>query len=67
MHESTAIIAVPNDFTRTQLEGRLRGPLEDALSMALGREIRLAVTVNSELDPPGRTASAPSTPRRPST
>src|SRR5690242_5513101 len=25
LHESTAIVAVPDEFTRTQLEGRLRG------------------------------------------
>jgi chromosomal replication initiator protein len=50
LHESTAIIAVPNDFTRTQLEGRLRGQLEDALTVAFGREIRIAVTVNPALD-----------------
>ncbi|MCW2791696.1 MAG: hypothetical protein JWO76_794, partial [Nocardioides sp.] len=50
LHESTAIIAVPNDFTRTQLEGRLRGQLEDALTVAFGREIRIAVTVNTQLD-----------------
>ncbi|CAA9376807.1 chromosomal replication initiator protein DnaA [uncultured Nocardioides sp.] len=50
LHENTAIIAVPNDFTRTQLEGRLRGQVEDALSEGFGREIRLAVTVNSALD-----------------
>ena len=24
LHESTAIVAVPNDFTRNQVEGRLR-------------------------------------------
>ncbi len=50
LHESTAIVAVPNDFTRTQLEGRLRGQLEDALTVALGREIRIAVTVNPALE-----------------
>ena len=50
LHESTAIVAVPNDFTRGQLEGRLRGQLEDALSDAFGREIRLAVTVNPALE-----------------
>ncbi|MGZ6740607.1 MAG: chromosomal replication initiator protein DnaA [Nocardioides sp.] len=50
LHESTAIIAVPNDFTRGQLEGRLRGQLEDALTVAFGREIRIAVTVNPQLD-----------------
>ena len=50
LHESTAIIAVPNDFTRGQLEGRLRAQLEDALTVAFGREIRIAVTVNQALD-----------------
>jgi chromosomal replication initiator protein len=52
LHESTAIIAVPNDFTRSQLEGRLRGQLEDALTVAFGREIRIAVTVNPRLEEP---------------
>ena len=51
LHESTAIIAVPNDFTRSQLEGRLRGQLEDALTERFAREIRIAVTVNASLDP----------------
>ena len=32
LHENTAIIAVPNDFTRNQLEGRLRNHIEDALT-----------------------------------
>src|SRR3954471_15391682 len=52
LHESTAIIAVPNDFTRSQLEGRLRGQLEDALTVAFRREIRIAVTVNPRLEEP---------------
>ncbi len=51
LHETTAIIAVPNDFTRTQLEGRLRGQLEDALSESFGREMRMAVTVDTTLEP----------------
>lgn len=50
LHENTAIVAVPNDFTRNQLEGRLRAQLEDALSVRFGREIRIAVTVNPALD-----------------
>ena len=63
LHETTAIIAVPNDFTRAQLEGRLRTRLEDSLSEAYGSQIRIAVTVNpqlddgvpvDEVDPPGR-------------
>jgi chromosomal replication initiator protein len=49
LHGNTAIIAVADDFTRTQLEGRLRGQLEDALTSIFGHEIRLAVTVNPAL------------------
>ncbi len=49
LHGNTAIIAVADDFTRTQLEGRLRGQLEDALTAIFGHEIRLAVTVNPQL------------------
>jgi chromosomal replication initiator protein len=49
MHESTAIIAVADDFTRNQLEGRLRTRLEDALGAAFDRQVRIAVTVDPEL------------------
>jgi len=50
LHENTAIIAVPNDFTRNQLEGRLRNHIEDALTERFGREIRMLVTVNPALE-----------------
>jgi chromosomal replication initiator protein len=50
--ESTAVIAVPNEFTRTQLEGRLRTRLEDTLSESLNKPIRIAVTVDDTLAPP---------------
>jgi chromosomal replication initiator protein len=50
IHGDTAIVAVPNDFTRNRLEGALRKDLEDALSRELAREVRIAVTVNTELD-----------------
>ncbi len=50
VHENTAIIEVPNEFTRTRLEGRQRGQLEDALTELLGREMRIAVTVNPALE-----------------
>ncbi len=49
VHENTAIIEVPDEFTRTRLEGRQRGQLEDALTELLGREMRIAVTVNPDL------------------
>ena len=50
LHGNTAIIAVPNDFTRQLLEGRLRPQLEDTLSDRFAREVRLAVAVDQELD-----------------
>ncbi len=50
LHENTAIIAVPNDFTRGQLEGRLRAQLEEALTVAFRRDIRIAVTVDPALE-----------------
>ena len=50
LHESTAIIAVADEFTRTQLESRLRGRLEEALSDTYGRAVRIAVTVDDQLD-----------------
>ncbi|WP_439937697.1 chromosomal replication initiator protein DnaA [Nocardia sp. N13] len=53
LHENTAIIAVPNDFTRNQLEGRLRNHIEDALTEGFGREIRMLVTVNPALEDQG--------------
>ena len=49
LHENTAIVAVPDDFTRSQLETRLRPRLEDALSQSLGQPVRLAVTVDPTL------------------
>jgi chromosomal replication initiator protein len=62
LHGNTAIIAVGDDFTRTQLEGRLRGQLEDSLTQIFGHEIRLAVTVNTALgDGRGRTHPAETT------
>ena len=57
LHENTAIVAVPDDFTRSQLETRLRSRLEHALSDSLGHQVRLAVTVDASLvdNDPGET------------
>jgi chromosomal replication initiator protein len=68
IHENTAIVAVPDDFTRSQLESRLRPRLEDGLSELLGQSLRLAVTVDNTLARPdsappaadGPVGSAPS-------
>ncbi|TYL55529.1 chromosomal replication initiator protein DnaA [Nocardioides sp. BGMRC 2183] len=49
LHGTTAIVAVPDDFTRKRLEGRLRGQLEDSLSDRFGHEVQLAVTVDASL------------------
>ncbi len=51
--ENTAVVAVPDEFTRNQLEGRLRTRIEDALSDRLGKPVRLAVSVDPTLVHPG--------------
>src|SRR6266511_2805626 len=62
LHESTAIVAVPDDFTRGQLETRLRPDLARILTESFGRDIRIAVTVDSSLDPDTAEQPAPSPP-----
>lgn len=49
LHGTTAIVAVPDDFTRKRLEGRVRGHLEDALTDRFGHSVQLAVTVDATL------------------
>ena len=43
--EDTALIAAPNEFAKDVLDSRLRPVIAQALSAALGRDIRVAVTV----------------------
>ena len=53
--DDTALIAVPDDFSKNFVEQRLRMHVTQALSEQLGREVRLAVTVDPDLaegDPP---------------
>ncbi|MDA8372601.1 MAG: chromosomal replication initiator protein DnaA [Nocardiopsaceae bacterium] len=52
--EDTALLAAPNEFAKEILETRLRPAISQALSSALGREIRVAVTVD-----PGAVQPAP--------
>jgi chromosomal replication initiator protein len=47
--EDTALLAAPNDFAKEVLESRLRPIIAAALSSQLGRDIRVAVTVDSAL------------------
>lgn len=49
--EDTALLAAPNDFTKDVLETRLRPLVTDALSEVMGREIRIAVTVDPSIAP----------------
>ena len=54
--EDTALLAVPDAFTRDVIESRLRPAITDALSRRLGRPIQAAVTVRVAQDPGGRPA-----------
>ncbi|MCT1619107.1 MULTISPECIES: chromosomal replication initiator protein DnaA [Janibacter] len=47
--DDTALIAVPDDFSKNFVEQRLRRHVTQALSEQLGRQIRLAVTVDPDL------------------
>ncbi len=46
--ENTALLAVQDDFARSQIEGRLRTLVAAAISAALGEEIQIAITVDAE-------------------
>ncbi|MEY9214425.1 chromosomal replication initiator protein DnaA [Thermobifida halotolerans] len=50
--EDTALLAAPNEFAKEILETRLRPAISQALSAELGREIRVAVTVDPTAVPP---------------
>jgi chromosomal replication initiator protein len=47
--EDTALLAAPNEFAKDVLETRLRSLVTEALSRELGREVRIAVTVEPGL------------------
>ncbi|MGI8722520.1 MAG: chromosomal replication initiator protein DnaA [Geodermatophilaceae bacterium] len=48
--EDTVLIAAPNEFTQNFLESRLRPRLTEQLCIQLGREVRIAVTVEAVPD-----------------
>jgi chromosomal replication initiator protein len=48
--DGTALVKVPNDFTKDVVETRVRDQVTRALSSQLGMEVRLAVTVDSSLE-----------------
>ncbi|WP_213451220.1 chromosomal replication initiator protein DnaA [Rhizomonospora bruguierae] len=51
--EDTALLSVPDAFTRDVIESRLRPAITDALSRRLGRAIQVAVTVRPPEDGSG--------------
>ncbi|MBV1939739.1 chromosomal replication initiator protein DnaA [Streptomyces sp. BV286] len=54
----TALLAVPNEFAKGVLEGRLAPVVSETLSRECGRPIRIAITVDDSVGEP----SAPSAP-----
>ena len=46
MLDGTVLLAVGNDFTKEYLESRVRAAMSEALTDALGRDTRFAVTVD---------------------
>ncbi|WFE25672.1 chromosomal replication initiator protein DnaA [Solwaraspora sp. WMMD791] len=52
--DDTALLSVPDAFTRDVIESRLRPAITDALSRRLGRPIQVAVTVRPPEDGHGR-------------
>ncbi|WP_420717985.1 chromosomal replication initiator protein DnaA [Streptomyces sp. H34-S4] len=57
----TALLAVPNEYGKRVLEGRLAPLISDALSRECGRPIRIAITVDDSAGEPSPVA--PSSPR----
>ncbi|MEU7054554.1 chromosomal replication initiator protein DnaA [Streptomyces sp. NPDC046197] len=56
----TALLAVPNEFAKGVLEGRLAPVVSDTLSRECGRPIRIAITVDSSVgEPQAPTPPAP--------
>ena len=54
--EDTALLSVPDAFTRDVIESRLRPAITEALSRRLGRPVQVAVTVRPPDDGQGRPA-----------
>jgi chromosomal replication initiator protein len=50
LFDGTLLLAVGNDFTKDYLESRVRTEVTQALSEAIGREARFAVSVDPDLD-----------------
>jgi chromosomal replication initiator protein len=51
LHQDALMVAAPNNFTRTLLEGRFRGTIEEHLTDFFERPVQLAVIVDDSLTP----------------
>lgn len=52
--DGTALLAAPSDFAKEAIERALREPITDALSRRLGRDVSLAVKVDTAVPAPTR-------------
>ncbi|GGR68355.1 MULTISPECIES: chromosomal replication initiator protein DnaA [Streptomyces] len=60
----TALLAVPNEFAKGVLEGRLAPVVSETLSRECGRPIRIAITVDDSAgEPPAPPVQQPANPR----
>ncbi|MGW1605209.1 chromosomal replication initiator protein DnaA, partial [Streptomyces eurythermus] len=60
----TALLAVPNEFAKNVLEGRLAPVVSETLSRECGRPIRIAITVDDSAgEPPAPPVQQPAKPR----
>ena len=65
LHESTLVVAVPNDFSRERVAVRHRDWIESTLAGHFGRPIHLAVSVDSSLETDLQDAQATASPELP--
>ena len=57
--EGTILLAVPNEFTKGFIETRVSDDVTQSLSQALGRNVRIAVTIDTSLAPLEDESAAP--------
>ncbi|MFF5984450.1 chromosomal replication initiator protein DnaA [Streptomyces olindensis] len=60
----TALLAVPNEFAKGVLEGRLAPIVSETLSRECGRPIRIAITVDDSAGDPPATPAPPARPQQ---
>ncbi|MFE6361486.1 chromosomal replication initiator protein DnaA [Streptomyces sp. NPDC057806] len=60
----TALLAVPNEFAKGVLEGRLAPVVSETLSRECGRPIRIAITVDDSAGEPPAPSAPPARPQR---